>query len=309
MFIINRTDSIKTKMDIGSIFETALSEGKLKVSSKENYLYRWSRLRSLTKKTDEWILKHPKEVVMTLKEMAPQSRRSYMNAVLSVFKYAPELQCSMVKQYKKWQDMFQSLDEEISEKYDRNEPSARQREAYMSWEEVLKKRDSLQKDSEEYLVMMLYTAIPPVRADYGNVLITKKEPEETTQGNYLVLNKKECRMVLNEFKSKGKSLKQYNKVLPKELEEVIRESLKREPRSHLIVGRDGKPYVRDNSYVVYLKRLMNKVLGKNISVSMLRHIYVSSLDMNELTSGEKSQISKDMLHSTSTNDRYRLKFE
>jgi hypothetical protein len=159
----------------------------------------------------------------------------------------------------------------------------------------------------------MYTKIPPVRADYGNVRILAKEPateEERKQGNYLIVTPKKMIMRLNEFKSKGRRFPHYEKELPADLDADIRASLKKWPRTHLFMStKTLKPYERDNTYVVFVLRMTERVFGKPIGVSMLRRIYVNGQDYNKMTTEEKRQLSDDMLHSMMMNDQYRLKLD
>jgi hypothetical protein len=304
--------SIKTPSPIDVLSESC-KKGGLKEISKDHYIMRLQKLASITNISIDKLIMNPTKIIPIIKSQnnEAQTQRATINAILSVFKHDSNLKCKFPKAYTKWKEFFEVIDIQVQKRYDNNQPSQRQKDAYMSWENVIKKRDELDHESQAYLILMLYTAIPPLRADFGNVRIINNEPhndEELHKGNFIVVKSKYIRLVLNDFKTQGSS-KQYNKILPRDLENTIRASLVKQPRTHLIVStRNGLPYTRDNTYIVYVGRLLEKVLGKNISISMLRHIYVNSLDYNTMTTGEKKDISSSMLHSVETNDRYRLKF-
>jgi hypothetical protein len=155
--------------------------------------------------------------------------------------------------------------------------------------------------------------IPPLRADFANVRILRGEPRkesERNRGNYLVLTRTYARLVLNEWKSKSSRIQQYSKIFPRELERVVRDSLKHHPRTHLVVStRTGKAFETDNAYILYVNRMFERVLGKPVTTSMLRHIYVSSHNYDTMTTGEKEDLSRSMAHSMVTNDSYRLLFK
>lgn len=295
-------------------FRDAVKNGRLAVVTRQNYESRLSTMQHETGNTVHHMVRHPSETYQAILRKSadvPQTIRSYLTAFMAVFKHDPKLASRKQDEYQKFRSYFRKVDKVVQERYDNNEPNDKQREAYIPLNDVIQKRDQLLADSPEYLVLCLYTMIPPLRADFGNVRILSREPQgaAASTGNYLVVREKYMRLVLNEFKSKSKSLSQYNKVLPVNLEAVIRHSLSNQPRSHLIVSpRTGLPFLRDNTYVVHVHRIMERAIGKKVSISMLRHIYVNSLDYNKMTSGQKAQISADMLHSVSTNDRYRLHF-
>ena len=300
------------------VLRKAQQAGTISAVTVANYEQRLNVMQRETGRSVAHMLAHPAETYAAITSKtrgAELSTRSYLIAFLAIFGHSKALQAKHPEHYQAFKGFFKEVDAPVQQRYDANRPTARQLETFLPWDEIVKKRGQLDPESIEFLILSLYTMIPPVRADFGNVRVLSREPAEgsveATRGNYLVVRDKYLRLVLNEFKSKGKQLQQYNKVLPNELDRVIRASLSRQPRSHLLVSpRDQKPFVRDNTYIVFVNRLLQRVLGKpGFSITMLRHSYVNSLDYNELTSGEKCQISTDMLHSAGTNDRYRLKFQ
>ena len=294
-------------------FEKAVASGKISETSRQNYEKRLRWMEDFTGKSVRHLLLNPSETYAAIKkrDKEPQTRRTIMTAFLAVFRHDKAFQRQHRLKYQAFRKYYRELDTVVQARYDANEPTCKQREAYMPFGEVLAKRDALPKSSDEYLLLCMYTMIPPARADYNKVRILHREPEgvEATTGNYMVVRQGYARLVLNEFKSKGRSFPQHVKILPRDLEAVVRESLRQKPREYLFVSpRTGAPYDKDNTFVVYVNRVFERVLGKRIGISMMRHIYVNSLDLNALTSGERKRISQDMMHSLETNDRYRLKF-
>lgn len=295
-----------------SIFDRAVKAGKLQDVTRLNYVTRLATIERNTGRSVDFMLKHPSETCQQLSG-EPQTVRSYLTAFLALFRHEPRLLSRHPAEHATFKECFLKVDKIVQDKYNANQPNKRQVDAYIPWETILQKRDALPRDSQDYLVLCLYTMIPPLRADFGNVRILHAEPAkssaESRVGNYVVVRDSYVRLVLNEFKSKSAHMPQYNKILPPDLQKVIQESLQRNKREYLLVSSKGKAFTRDNTYVVYVHRLLEKCLGKKVSISMLRHIYISSLDHNKLTSGQKEQISADMLHSVRTQDRYRLLFK
>jgi hypothetical protein len=297
----------------------AVDKGQLAETTLINYETRLNALQASSGLSVKHLTRHPRKAHTAIVDHhgdVPQTVRSYITAFLALFRHNPKMAEKHQKEYAEFKKIFQTIDKVVRERYDSNAPTERQREAYMPWADVIARRDALGRDkaartSIDYLILCLYTMIPPLRADFGNVRILKREPlgNDALDGNYLVLRDRHMRLVLNEFKSKCKSIRQYNKVLPDSLDAVVRESLKAHPRKFLLVSpRTQEPFIRDNTYVVFVHRVFERILGKKVSISMLRHIYVNSLDFNTMTSGQKCQLAADMLHSTATNDRYRLIF-
>ena len=301
----------------------AVSTGDLADITRLNYETRINALQDATGLSIKTLLRQPAETYAAIVRKSngvPQTVRSYLTAVLALFRHSNNLRELRPNECQEFKEYFRQVDQVVQQRYNSNIPTERQRDAYMPWSEVLKRRDSIitgashpaadaRQRHVDHLVLCLYTMIPPLRADFGNVRIMSTSGARSKEGNMLIVTDADMRLILNEFKSKSKRMQQYNKVLPKDLDAVIRASLARYPRTHLLVSpRDDLPFLRDNTYVVFVHRILERVLGKKVSISMLRHIYVNSLDFNALTSGQKCQLSADMLHSVSTNDRYRLIF-
>lgn len=316
----------------------AVEKGALSETTLQNYENRLNLLQQESGLTVHYMLRHPEHahaVIVGKSGDVPQTVRSYITAFLTLFRHDRKLRERHDVKYQAFKDLFRTVDKVVQDRYNSNAPTERQRDVYMPWSDVLAKRDALvvdatkkdKKDGAEdkngannidRLIICLYTMIPPLRADFGNVRILTREPlgkdgkggkDDALSGNYLVVRDTYMRLVLNEFKSKSRRLPQYSKVLPAPLDAVIRASLIAHPRRHLLVSpRTNEPFLRDNTYVVYVHRVFERVLGKKVSISMMRHIFVNSLDFNTMTSGQKCQLAADMLHSTTTNDRYRLIF-
>jgi hypothetical protein len=294
-------------------FKLVIDQTDLSELSKTSYKYRLERLVTLTKKDVDWILLNCKKTLQVLKEnniVEPQTVKSMMNAVLTLFKHTKGLKERKPKAFTCWTEHFKEVNEKAQEKYENIKASPRQIEAYVPWDKIIETRDNLDKTSQEYFILCLYTMIPPARADFNKVRIIK-ENKITDKfvkefPNYLVLQSTGMRLVYNEFKTRSKRKQVYDEVLPYELVNVIKESLKRQPRDFLVVSTTGEPYHKPNSFSQHVKRVLCKVFNKNMSINTLRHSFVNSVDMNKITPMEKARISKLMMHSPHMFDRYRF---
>lgn len=295
-------------------FKNIIDKTDLSDVSKNNYKYRLERLTILTNKDVDWIINNCKKTLSILNDnkiTEPQSVKAMINAILTLFKHTKDLRETKQKAYTCWIKHFKEVNEKAQEKYENIEPSARQIEAYVPWEEVLNKRDQLDNTSNEYFILCLYTMLPPARADFNKVRIIKENniTDEFTKQypNHLIIMTKGMKLVYNEFKTKSKKLQQYEKILPDELVKVIKESLKRQPREFLVISdKTGEPYHKPNSFTQYVKRVLYKVFNKNMSINTLRHSFVNHIDLNSITPLEKERLARDMMHSPSMFDRYRL---
>lgn len=298
-------------------FKDIIDKTDLSDNSKNNYKYRLERLVTLTNKDIDWVLVNCPKTLAILKTKGikePQSVKAMINAILTIFKHTKGLKETKKKAYTCWINHFKEVNQKAEEKYETITPSDKQIEAYVPWPEIIQKRDALDKDSQEYLILSLYTMLPPVRADFNKVKIfnnTTPTPEQVKEyPNHLIITTKptyNMKLVYNEFKTKSRKLQVYEKHLPDNLTQVIKRSLNENPREFLIVSeKTNEPYHKPNSFTQHVKRVLYKIFNKTMSINTLRHSFVNSVDMNTITPQEKEQLAKDMMHSPEMFDRYRL---
>lgn len=305
-----------------------LESSNLKASSVKTYKEKLRNLQRLFETRDlDWILSHPVNVGKKLfvAYESPPTRKAHISAVLSLFRHSPGLKSRYPEAQKAWAQMFEKLETEITLKYENNEPSEKQLRNFVSWSEVLRKRKQLgaeDPDSPEYLLLCLYTMIPPVRADFNNVIILEEEPTKAVIArapNYLLIDDfddaeaTKMTLCLNDYKTagSGENAKAYRKDLPGDLVSVLRRSLNHHPRDHLIVSpKTGEPFHIDNSYIKYANQILARVFApKKPTISLLRHSFISQLDQNSLTVRERKEIAKDMMHSIDQQSLYAFVFK
>jgi len=115
------------------------------------------------------------------------------------------------------------------------------------------------------------------------MFVAKKQPTET-EHNYVVLTKsKPTSFIFNKFKT-SKKYGQQTLEVPEALSNVISEYLKFHPLKKnasfkFLVSHDGTPITAVNA----ITRVLNKVFGKRVGSSMLRHIFLSTkYDIKEM---------------------------
>lgn len=201
--------------------------------------------------------------------------------------------------FNKWNKCFNVANEPITTKYLSNKPTERQSKSYVSYDEIVKVRDSLKIGSQEKLILCFYTMIPPMRADYYSTRIG-----EITNDNYILL--KPPIIVLNKYKT----AKTYGKIqidIPVELLSELKISLKKNPRKYLFVSpKDFQPFKSAGSYDKYCNKFLKKLFGEGMSLTFLRHIYISrpDLDLKSKTGIEKNKVAKMMGHSVTQQSKY-----
>ena len=256
------------------------------------------------------ILTKPGSIIPVLMEQGWGNHRicGMINSPLSVYKRATWLQTGYPEEWKEWQDARQEIQKIIDDAYEKNEGSEKYNSASVPWSNVIETRDELPKGSIERLLICFYTMIPPARSNYGDLFIYREAPKDEDipeQQNYIVLTKKDKYIGLRRYKTD----KYYNEIItkiPDDLSEEIEESLKQEPRTHMFIGRDGKPFNSENSFTKFATRVFERIYKKpGLSITIFRRMYISKADdcLQNKSWAEKKEVAKAMGHTVETQSR------
>jgi len=173
----------------------------------------------------------------------------------------------------------------------------RQKKNYISWEEVLKIYESLKTEAEplfklntltvsnfrklmNYVLLSCYVLIPPRRSlDYTAF---KLRNYDTGKDNYMLPKSKKNKsvFVFNQYKNAGRMGTQ-EILIPNTLKTIIQKWTLKNPYDHLLTTADGKPVTQTK-----INAMLNDIFQKNISSTLLRHIWVTNkyghVDLEEL---------------------------
>ena len=222
--------------------------------------------------------------------------------------------------YKYWRDkMMTGRRQQKSQ--DPHIKSEKQEEAWLSWADVQKKKEEMDKTVEglaskssltaseyekalQHIVLCLYTEVAPRRnMDYLQMYVVRKMPKEpeTTKNYYDMETHK---FYFNVYKTAKKYGCQIVDV-PEPLQKCLATFIAKHPLNKnkakefkLLVKHDGEPYTQLNS----ITRILNTVFGKKLGSSMLRHIYISNKFGNTINEMEKT--AEDMGHSPTEQREY-----
>ena len=267
----------KTIMDGRGVAETTASE-YVNILKNLNGGQSYSNLGFLKKR----------DVIMAkLSEYAESTQKSSLGAITSVL--------SLMKDkptYKSTYNFYYERMMEASKKareVDTSEKSDKQEANWLKWEDVVKRRNELGEASSfkakmitptqwntllSYVILSLYTLIPPRRnQDYQDLYIVKKIGDDKSKNYYETST---GRFYFNKYKT-SKSHGSQMLEAPKELQDILAAWLKfhpskGKPEMRLLVNADGSALSSVNS----ITRILNKIFGKHVGSSMLRHIYLSS---------------------------------
>jgi hypothetical protein len=293
--------------------DSSLTDFLLKASlsplTKQNYVDRIRQLEKRLEKTIFEIMRDADTSIEAIRKAYPldTTRKVYMTVIMSLFRHVPHLKEQLFKSYEAWSSAFKDHDKAIEERYKMNEPTERQKAGYVRYEEIKAKRFTLPKGSMDRLILAFYTDIYPLRADFNRVRLYKSVPEQH-EPNYIHMRRAgACKLYLNEYKTQAKH-GTFEKELPESLCEEIYDSLEEHPRDWLFINANKEPFELSNSFIHYINNRLKRLFGKPLTISLIRHSFISTLDFNKLTIAEKEIIAKEMTHTIRLQDQYRLIF-
>jgi integrase len=229
-----------------------------------------------------------------LDELKPNTRRTYLIAIVSALKDRPE--AKFKKLYNKFYELLMSLNKELKNNTEKSEKVKENWIEQSQVEEIQKGLESIIPEikdkkkitEDEYnkllhlVVVSLYTLQAPRRnKDYTDMEIVKSLDNKSTEHNYLDLSKWDW--VFNNYKTQ-KKYQQKVIPIPEKLRAVLELYMKFHPEAKEIKKKtitkdipflayaDGKPMNTSTE----MTRMLNKIFGKKIGCSMLRAIMLTS---------------------------------
>lgn len=269
----------------------------------------------------EWVLAHPERTVHRLCALYPNSntQKSMLGAVLSVFKYNKHLVAhdAWRKHQEAYFAEFKKMDEVCRAFYDDMVPTERERQGWVPWGDIVSKELELRETSYasfEHVLLACYVLLGgpgritgcPLRSDFAHVKLCQKEPPATNQESFL--NMYEGKLVIKDHKTSGTHGALIREV-PRELLKIIEKSVEYEPREYLFVDSIHHQPYKKNSFTKQVNRTLQYLVGKPLTIRLLRQSFISSPNFSELTPGEIRQISRNMAHSVGMQQGYRRRFE
>jgi len=264
-------------------------------------------------------LKNTEAIKAELSKFAPSTQTGYINAMVSVLSlYADKP--TYKKTYKYWKDIAMESKSNLKEPNTRSE---KQEANWVEWKDVEAKVAELAKDVSSslkskhitpvqwdtlvyYVVLSLYTYVPPRRnQDYSQMYVVKKwEPDMDKSKNYYDLTTHQ--FVFNKYKT-ARAYGVQKVEVPEVLQNVLSTYIKRHPLNRpgtkefrLLTHIDGTELNQVNG----ITRILNRIFGKKVGISMLRHSYLTGKYGSEM--GEMKADAEAMGHSLSEQKDYVL---
>ena len=306
---------------IEKVSELILDDRNIKINTLETYISNLSKLLKnsnleITYNNLIQLIQNPEKVINLLKDKKPSTIRNYLASIVVLTESLEDKELS-----NKYNALMKEYQLKNNENIKNNKKTDTQNKNWVSLEELKKvineyrkeltrkgifKKDKLNKKDfnlfQLYVAGSLYLADeenPPLRNDYAEMkVIDEKEylklsNEEKNKNNYLVTrNQKNKYFSLGDYKTSSKYGLRKIKV-GKKLNPILNQWLKVNKGGYLLYDTRGNPISNNN-----LTKLLYKVfepLEKNISSSLIRSIYISTMFPPQTT--ERNKVAELMLHS------------
>ena len=287
--------------DLKSLLQEKIKENrpKLSTSSMRTYI---SILSNLYKKLNgegniEWFNKEGDEILKYLDDKNNQTRKTTLSALF------------VLTNMKEYQTVLNTIMKKVNDDYKDQKMNAKQKDNWISIDEIKEKYNVLSADANlmlrkkkilnenvmmEFLLMSCLSGaiMPPRRSlDYSDMKIRNYDVKTD---NYYKANKF--------YFNKYKTFKTYGLQIldvPKELNNVLKKWIKINTNDYMIYSSNG-----NKLSCPQITRILNKVFGKNISTSMLRHIYLTNVYKDVPRLNQMEHLADEMGHSISTAMEY-----
>ena len=273
------------------------SRPKAKESTIKMYVSNLMKLMKMFEEDNLKFLDKPEKVSDKLSDLHYTTQRNYYNSII-VYLMSQTDKPEEDKVIKEYNTIRDDLNKKYEEEQASGTISEKQKENFVDISEVNKMIEQMAKEIKEknikkkedltakdkallqvYIIYNIYTRIPLRNDISGMEVISKREYNKLTESekkekNHLVINKNTMFMELNKFKTSAK----YESItipIPKDLEKLLRFYIRVNGMGILFKSSTGKELSR-NALSQLLIKTSKKYMGKSISTTMLRKIYLSS---------------------------------
>ena len=306
----------------------------IKPNSLNAYVISISKLHKATEGDGEFknldFLKDVDEVKDFLSSLKLSTQKNYLASII-VSLDAMNTKGKYDDLIKEYREILDETHNKYVEDYENGEKSESQKKNWASMKELrkvmamylrdIKERELFSKEElnkkqmalvQKWVIANLFLndENPPTRLDYSPMEIISKgeydklDEEERKENNYLVVVSRNNKFFsFNEYKTAGKYGENQVKV-GKKLNSVLNIWLKYNKTDSLLLNSQGNP-MSANGLGKEIKKVFEPT-GKNISVNMLRHIFISEKYPKEKLD-EKAEDAKKMGHSKQMQEKYSKK--
>lgn len=234
---------------------------------------------------------------MKSKTKSVNSLKTYFSRIVAVLRDKPSFEKEL-EDYRKLMTDYRDEYDKSRKTQSLTEP---EKEKMLTRKQILKVRSTLKSKAtdlssfQDYLIICLYTYLPPQRLDYVDMFFTDN-PGKNVCGDK--------KMVFREYKT-ASTFGERTLTIPKALRDVI--SVWRDKYNTtdtLLVKLDGSPMTAP-ALGQRVSAIFKEQTGKACSVNILRHVYITDLRKGEMSAVKKQKLALSMGHSVEMSEQYR----
>jgi integrase len=246
----------------------------------------------------EWFSDNYKNILDYLDKMNDQTKKTNLSALF------------VLTEKNEYRDIMMDVMKKVNDKYKEQKMNVKQEQNWMSLEEIKKKYDVLEEKAIKMLsnkaimneaVMMEFLLIaflggvsglnPRRSLDYALLMIKNFDIKKD---NYYKAGK----FYFNKYKTDSTYGLQVVEV-PKHLDKILKKWIKINPNDYMLYSSNNNRLSSPQ-----ITRILNKVFGKNVSTSLLRHIYLTEFYKDVPALEKMNELAASMGHSLSTSLEY-----
>lgn len=283
----------------------------LKDNSLKSYLITLRRLNDNKEIENLKFLKDFSKIMENINQFALPTQRNKLTAILVVLSAFQKKEFEEVEM--KYRKELEDRNKEYNDYIGSHQKSEKQNANWVSLSELKKimnqykktaKANPTLKTVQPYLVSALYLLQPPKRLDFSGMKIIKSRKEDDGKTNYLLnLGRNKKYFIFNQFKT-DKTQGSKEVLIPKDINSIINLWLQVNKRDDFLYNSKGAN-MTSNGLGKYITKIF-KPSGKNITLNLLRNIYVSeNIDLEAVKKAK--EIAAAMDHSEATQKSVYLK--
>tara|TARA_E500000318_G_scaffold69897_1_gene64675 strand:+ start:17976 stop:18869 length:894 start_codon:yes stop_codon:yes gene_type:complete len=282
----------------------------LKDNSLKSYLITLRRLNDNKEVLNLEFLKNFSKIMENINEFALPTQRNKLTAILVVLSAFQKKEFDEVelKYRKELEDRNKEYNDFIathqkSDKQNANWTSIAELKKIMNQYKKTAKANPTLKTVQPYLVAALYLLQPPKRLDFSGMKIIKSRKDNDGKTNYLLnLGRNKKYFIFNQFKTDKKGPKEV--LIPKDINSIINLWLQVNKGDDFLYNSRGQNMTA-NGLGKYITKIF-KPSGKNITLNLLRNIYVTeNIDLEAVKKAK--EIAEAMDHTEATQKSVYLK--
>jgi len=300
------------------LIENIKKHREIKDSSLKVYLANVRKLNGGKTITNLKFLRKTETTLNKIADLKIPTQRNYLTSILVILTAQPKFKATCEKYKEALRTLNDTYNEHINshqktEKEDKNWCNLKHlRKTVLNHykreitERLLNDKNTLTSKEfdlyQKYIISALYLLLPPVRLDYANMdIVTARDDMTDKDKNYLLnISRNTKYFYINEHKT-SKTHGTLEIKIPKELNTILNNWLKINTSEYLLVNKSGSKMTANVLSKAITKAFLPS--GKNISLNMLRKIYISEhIDLDIIK--KRKELADAMGHSVDTQTTY-----